>query len=148
MWTLFLYKFWNHNIIDNKNIEILKAMTSQSVKLLNYKKLILNGIFAVFKEKGEAIQDYQTWIRLTLKHGLNYCSIHKYLINWKLFTESGVEFGVHGVKEIVKIVPKYMEPFASGVVCVGLGHRNIGLIHLARFWKHVCNQSIYYITFY
>jgi hypothetical protein len=50
-------------------------MTSQSVKLLNYKKPILNGIFALFKEKGEPIQDYQTWIKLTLKHGLNYCSI-------------------------------------------------------------------------
>ncbi len=45
-------------------------MTTNGAKLLALKKSILNGIFAVFKEKGDTVYDYKNWIRLTLYHGM------------------------------------------------------------------------------
>jgi len=45
-------------------------MTSKGAKLLNLNKPYINGIFAVLKEKGNNVEDYKTWIRLTLYNGI------------------------------------------------------------------------------
>jgi len=45
-------------------------MTSKGAKLLNFKKPYFSGIFAVLKERGNNVEDYKTWIKLTLYNGI------------------------------------------------------------------------------